>query len=274
MANPAKKNGYFPIANELGERLAKISVSGSEMRILWIVLRKTWGWVDPEDPENYEKRKNFDQISFTQFSELTGMKHVNVVRSIQSLVVKRLLLKTDQGYGFNQDYDQWIVVKRLPPKGSSQNEKSSSEMTTANGSQLTTKSSSQLTIYKRNKRKKEIIQKKGGINSPTPASNAKMFFKGIEELINKEETSDSANTKLFLQKLQERYPEAPKRLLWDEVVKFWSYWTELNATGRKTRWEKQEAFQVERRLGTWFSKIKDFQSKEKPKGNYSPSKVH
>lgn len=40
-----------------------------------------------------------------------------------------------------------------------------------------------------------------------------------------------------------------------EVKKFISYWTEPSKSGHKQRWELQEAFDVGRRLGTWFSKI-------------------
>jgi phage replication O-like protein O len=106
MANPAVKNGYFPIANELAEQFALKNIPGNEMRVLWVVLRKTWGW-----------SKSCDRIPFSQFVALTGMKHGNVSKSIKSLVVKRLLTQDSESrYSLNQDYNQWLVVKRLPTK--------------------------------------------------------------------------------------------------------------------------------------------------------------
>lgn len=122
MANPSLQNGYIKIANELVEKLAKVSISGSEMRILWVILRNTWGWKEGE------KRKEWDKTSLSQFESATGMRRPNVAEALKSLVVKRLLLKCENGYSFNQNHDQWVVVKRLPPvvksiRGSSQKHK-------------------------------------------------------------------------------------------------------------------------------------------------------
>ncbi len=268
MANPSLNNGYFQIANEIADVLARTSISGSEIRIFWVVCRKTWGWVDKKIPN---RRKDFDKISYTQFSELTGMKHVNVVRSVQSLVAKRLLLKNEQGYGINQDYDEWVVVKRLPPnikKGSSQNEISSSQTTTVGSSQLTTKSSSQLTIYKRKERKIKKIQKKvddiSEENIITPKERTKEFFKGVQDMqmrIDDKEYPDTIEMeklKKFLNGLMNKYPGVDKKTLWAEIVNFSNYWNEKNQTGKKTRWELQTTYMIEQRLGTWFRNNKKF----------------
>ncbi len=179
--NPSTKNGFFKVANELAEILAKTSLSGSEVRVLWVVLRKTWGWVKGN------RRKDFDKISLSQFVVITGMKQVNVFRALKSLVAYKLLLKTEQGYGINQDYSMWKVEKRpqrIAKKknsslqasskiGSSQNEQTSSLLTTESCSQLTTNSSSLLTTYKRKERKeRNNIQKK--------SKKPKVFLQGSE----------------------------------------------------------------------------------------------
>jgi len=39
-----------------------------------------------------------------------------------------------------------------------------------------------------------------------------------------------------------------------EIKEFVSYWTELNSTGKKQRWQMQKTFEVNRRLATWFKK--------------------
>ncbi len=38
------KNGHIRVPNEVAEALARLPVSGSQARILWVVLRKTLGW--------------------------------------------------------------------------------------------------------------------------------------------------------------------------------------------------------------------------------------
>lgn len=109
VANPSLKNGYLSIATELVEQFAKINIPGGEMRIIWVVWRKTWGWKDGD------RKKDWDWIAISQFEEMTGMKHANVVRELKSLVVKRILLKSENGFKFNQNYDDWVVSKRIPP---------------------------------------------------------------------------------------------------------------------------------------------------------------
>src|SRR3990167_9424663 len=101
------------------------------MRIIWVVWMKTWGWTDGD------RKKDWDWISLSQFEKMTTMKHSNVAKCLKSLVVKRLLLRKENSIKFNQNYDEWVVVKRLPPvvkrlRGSSQTTTKSSSRTTTN----------------------------------------------------------------------------------------------------------------------------------------------
>ena len=114
MASPQKENGYTAIANEILERLAYPGMNGSEYRVLLLVVRKTYGF-----------NKKQDKISLSQFQKGTLMARANVVRTIKSLVAKRLLLKEKALYKFNKNWEEWLVVKRIPSsqmatKGSSQ----------------------------------------------------------------------------------------------------------------------------------------------------------
>lgn len=136
MANPQIDEGFLRLANELVEKLGATNISGQEFRILMIVFRKTYCW-----------HKKLDHIPLSQFVKMCDMKRVNVARSIKSLVVKRLLVKGNKGLGFNKNYEEWVVVKRLPPV----------VKPIVASSQTTLKTSSQLTTLKR---KKDIIQKK------------------------------------------------------------------------------------------------------------------
>ena len=107
MANPALKNGYFSIANELAERFAMVNIPGNEMRIIWVVWRQTWGYLANN------RRKDWDWISLSQFEKKTGMNRAGVCSCIKSLVSKRILLKKDNLLKFNQNYEDWGVSKRI-----------------------------------------------------------------------------------------------------------------------------------------------------------------
>lgn len=102
MANPQKENGHLDIANEIVDFLAKYRIPGEEMQIIWVVLRKTWGW-----------HKKKDMISLSQFQKLTNLKRSTVCRAINNLVSKKILysLKSETGgstnYIFNKNYSKW-----------------------------------------------------------------------------------------------------------------------------------------------------------------------
>ncbi len=166
MANPSLKNGYISVATELVEKFATISIPSSEMRIVWVVWRKTWGW------KSGDRHKDWDWIALSQFEKLTTMKHGNVAKSLKSLVVKRILLKSENGYKFNQNYEQWSVVKRLPPVV--KRIQGSSQTTTEIGSQTHT-----------NNRYKETIQKKEGDVPSQDVVDVIDLFKNVNQTFSK-----------------------------------------------------------------------------------------
>jgi len=106
MANPQKENGHIGIANEIVEHFATLKLSGSDWQVLWVILRKTWGW-----------HKKVDKISMGQISEMTGLDRGNVNRALKRLKHKNVVVKNDDtfptSYNFNKDYDKWIT--ETPP---------------------------------------------------------------------------------------------------------------------------------------------------------------
>lgn len=78
-------------------------------------------------------------------------------------------------------------------------------------------------------------------NNITPREKAKEFFTNPEPVI--------------LELIAKGYPEQPVRF---EVKKFINYWTELNSTGKKQKWQMQSTFEVNRRLATWFGNVRQF----------------
>lgn len=105
MANPQKENGFTAIANEIMEKLYSIPLSGSEYRILFCIIRKTYGW-----------NKKVDKISLSQLVTETKLSRKGVCESINKLVTKRLLFRDRKWineYAFNKNYEQWVVTERL-----------------------------------------------------------------------------------------------------------------------------------------------------------------
>jgi hypothetical protein len=102
------------------------------------------------------------------------------------------------------------------------------------------------------KRSKEKID--SGADAPTPKDIAIEFFQQVEYL---KDGKDHLAARL-IEKIKNicAKTNAPYENILKEIIKFSDYWTELNSTGKKQRWEKQPTFEINRRLSTWFGNIK------------------
>lgn len=102
MANPQIDDGkYLKISNEIVDAFCRLKLSPNETQIIWTVLRKTYGW-----------NKKEDNISLTQFQEITGLSRASVCRAIKSLVAKQLLeVVTKQlpanRYRLQKNWEEW-----------------------------------------------------------------------------------------------------------------------------------------------------------------------
>lgn len=255
MANPQKEHGYTPIANELLDALIRFRIPGELRLVFDAIMRKTYGF-----------NKKSDAISLTQFMEMTGLKKPNVFRCLVRLIEHQIVIKIDykmkigDSYQINKDYQAWIPFVIRIDNGRKKNKLLSELITPV--IRIDNKSLSELSTTK----DKIHFPKERGekVFSPTPSEITKKFFKGVGDLVDKKDSQEADSTRVFLQGLQEKYQTARKEVLWDEIKKFYLYWTELNATGKMERWQKEKTFQVDRRLVTWFGKAKGFQQG----GNY------
>lgn len=102
MANPQIENGYTRIANELLDSLLKTNLSAYQSRILWAIMRKTFGF-----------QKKEDRIPLSQLVMLTGLRKQHVWRTFRELRDRNLVTKRGYFVAFNKDYQQW----RELPKG-------------------------------------------------------------------------------------------------------------------------------------------------------------
>ena len=105
MANP-QPDKFLKIALELAEQFAKHRLSGQEWQIMWVVLRKTYGW-----------NKKSDRISLGQFAKATGIRRTRCPDVLARLVARNMLVRgvpqkcnsTLITYGLQKDYDKWKV---------------------------------------------------------------------------------------------------------------------------------------------------------------------
>jgi len=100
MVSPQLENGYTPISNELADAFARVNLSAYESRLLWFLMRKTYGY-----------HKGTDAISLTQFANGTGISTSNVIHTLARLKSRNLIIKSRNSriseYGLNKHYDHW-----------------------------------------------------------------------------------------------------------------------------------------------------------------------
>jgi len=102
MANPQVENGRTEIANELIDALCKTYLNSNESRILWTILRKTYGW-----------HRKTDAISYSQFEAATSIDRRHVGRTIDRLIKRDIIYSTSAGerkmseYGLQKNYEIW-----------------------------------------------------------------------------------------------------------------------------------------------------------------------
>jgi len=107
MANPQIEEGYTKIANEILEALALNRLSGQEIQIVFVVLRKTYGF-----------NKSEDEISLSQFSDCTGINRPKIVVLLKGLIGKKILTVTQKDtsqiktYKFQKDHSLWQVLPK------------------------------------------------------------------------------------------------------------------------------------------------------------------
>ena len=102
MARPKLKDGYTMIANETIEAISTINLSPYESRVLWCIVRKTYGW-----------HKKSDLISLSQIVKATGLAKGHASRALKHLLSRSLVTRLGNNQiGFQKDYEKW--AQKLP----------------------------------------------------------------------------------------------------------------------------------------------------------------
>jgi len=96
--------GFTAIPNELIEALGKIRISGEANQILWVIIRKTFGW-----------HKVKDKIALSQFVLSTGIKKPNIIRALHKLIEMKIIKKdndTVSSYCIQEDFSRWKPLSK------------------------------------------------------------------------------------------------------------------------------------------------------------------
>lgn len=105
MANPQTENGYTQLANELLSALCKVRIPGEARQIFDVILRKTYG---------FNKKK--DNISLSQFSEMTGINRQACLRATKKLEEMNLIIVNKESfiseYSIQKDHDKWKLLSK------------------------------------------------------------------------------------------------------------------------------------------------------------------
>jgi len=121
MTKPQLEDGYTRIANEILEALVKRNLSPYESRVLWFIIRKTYGW-----------QKKDDLISLSQIVVGTDIKKGHASRALSSLISKQIVTRLgNKRLGFNKDYDSWLLKLPAEEPSETNGDNSVSEVTSS-----------------------------------------------------------------------------------------------------------------------------------------------
>lgn len=112
MASPQTEDGHTSIANELLDALIQFDLTKRQYKVLFAVIRKTYGW-----------NKKTDDIASSQIAEMTGLDESNTRKTIRELAAMNMLEVSNGKYaqhvGLQKDYELW-TGQNNPMSGSKQ----------------------------------------------------------------------------------------------------------------------------------------------------------
>ena len=100
MGNPQLDDGFIRIANELYEAINKFPFSGRQQKVMYAIIRKTYGY-----------GKKSDVLAQSQIAEMTGLAKSHVCLTMKELVLMKAVEVDASGYthtvSINKKYNEW-----------------------------------------------------------------------------------------------------------------------------------------------------------------------
>ncbi|NUA26125.1 replication protein [Cupriavidus basilensis] len=98
--SPQLEDGYVRIANELYDAILAFPFTGREQKVVWTILRKTYGY-----------GKKLDDISASQIGALCGLERPHVTTTLNKLASMNVIVKRAGQFGsligINKNYRAW-----------------------------------------------------------------------------------------------------------------------------------------------------------------------
>lgn len=278
MANPQKENGHVSVANDIWEALCRTDISGKHRRVFDTIVRKTWGW-----------NKKEDAIPISQIVERTGISRRTVIYCLQDLEAKRMIFVKRGGDGMNRDinrmsinkdFEVWAVQNSAPQteKNRSLAKVSSAKLRKSKGLQGGSAKLGKRAVQNYVEKVESFALSKDTTSKDTLSKDRGVVHAAPPPLALSVETklSPKQETIEFFEK--DKTPTiqylvahgVPEKIAIEETEKFVRYWTELNHSGKRQRWQTEKTFEVKRRFVTWMQRVshnrRGFTAPQEPKG--------
>lgn len=155
MADVQVENGFTKIANQILEEIAKFKFNGTELRIIMIIWRYTYGF----NRKSHEMSAGF-------ISNAIGVDISRVKKVLKDLIDKKVILVVEEAsfnssriLAFNKNFEEWGVENdtrgKKVPQVSERTLPQGSNSTPPQGSKITPKKENIKEIYKENKEEEE-----------------------------------------------------------------------------------------------------------------------
>lgn len=102
MANPQTEKGYTRIANEILEQIFKTNLNGTQLKIVMVIWRYTYG---------FTRKKH--ELSLTFLSQAINTKKSHIDRELTTLIDRNIIsvfgigVRRGRILSFNKNYDEW-----------------------------------------------------------------------------------------------------------------------------------------------------------------------
>lgn len=110
ICSPQLEKGHTRIANELLEAIITYPFNATELKIIFVVIRKTYGW-----------KKKTANISYGLMARLTGVDKRHTRRTLNRLIQDKVILKEKANssniLGLNKHYLGWKLWITLKDRG-------------------------------------------------------------------------------------------------------------------------------------------------------------
>lgn len=125
---PELGDGYCRVVNALAEGLASHPITSVQSRVLWAVIRMTYGW-----------NKGKDRIAASQLAEITGMRRQHCSTALNELIEANVIIREGGSRSpikINTKVGQWTFKQKATKGGNKVRVNGNSEKGSVNGNSV------------------------------------------------------------------------------------------------------------------------------------------